>query len=253
VFSRLRFFIVGDEADSIRVFWQAGSRVGGADFRACRNAAAFSPGTAPGLFPAREQEERRVSRNRDFCVACLPALVLDRRPRDSRKKALTSRRCSVDLHGMVQFLPRSFGLTDEPGDAGANHRQDMGTTGSSSAVRQEDNKLRLEDRAAHDWYRFVLSFPPHLVRDYLQQFGLERRQRVLDPFCGTGTSLVECKKSGFPSIGIEANPVACFASRVKLDWGIDPNALFDHGNRIPHNRTRAATRLVEAQLLQRLA
>jgi hypothetical protein len=25
------------------------------------------------------------------------------------------------------------------------------------------NKLMGEDRAFHDWYRFVLSFPPHLV------------------------------------------------------------------------------------------
>jgi len=33
------------------------------------------------------------------------------------------------------------------------------------SASREDNKLRPEDRAAHDWYRFVLSFPPHLVRD----------------------------------------------------------------------------------------
>ena len=57
---------------------------------------------------------------------------------------------------------------------------------------REDNKLRLEDRAAHDWYRFVLSFPAHLVRDYLDRFELEKSQRVLDTFCGTGTTLVEC-------------------------------------------------------------
>lgn len=78
--------------------------------------------------------------------------------------------------------------------------------GGQKAIR-EDNKLRPEDRAAHDWYRFVLSYPPHLVRDYLERFGLGREQCVLDPFCGTGTTLVECKKRGVPSIGIEANPV----------------------------------------------
>ncbi len=78
--------------------------------------------------------------------------------------------------------------------------------GRQKAIR-EDNKLRPEDRAAHDWYRFVLSYPPHLVRDYLDRFGLGQKQCVLDPFCGTGTTLVECKKRGVPSIGIEANPV----------------------------------------------
>jgi len=97
---------------------------------------------------------------------------------------------------------------------------------------REDNKLRPEDRAVHDWYRFVLSFPPHLVRDYLERFGVHGRQRVLDPFCGTGTTLVECKKLGIPSAGIEANPMACFASRVKVDWGVDPDALLAHAREI---------------------
>ncbi len=92
----------------------------------------------------------------------------------------------------------------------------------------EINQLRYEDRAAHDWYRFVLSFPPHLVRVYLQQFGVNSSSQVLDPFCGTGTTLVECKKFGIPSVGVEANPVAHFASQVKVDWSPDPDSLIEH-------------------------
>jgi DNA modification methylase len=86
----------------------------------------------------------------------------------------------------------------------------------------ELNKVEDADRPAHWWYRFVLSFPPHLVRDYIQRFGLQRGQCVLDPFCGTGTTIVECKKLGIHGIGIEANPMAHFASSVKVDW--TPNA-----------------------------
>src|SRR5229473_3103881 len=82
----------------------------------------------------------------------------------------------------------------------------------------EDNKLRREDVAAHDWYRFVLSYPPHLVRDYLHHFEMNHRKLVLDPFCGTGTTLVECKKMGIPSVGIEANQMAHMACAVKTDW-----------------------------------
>ena len=95
------------------------------------------------------------------------------------------------------------------------------THGSQQELVKEGNKLRREDRSAHDWYRFVLSYPPHLVRDYLGKFGLGPEHCVLDPFCGTGTTLVECKKRGVLSIGIEANPVMAFASRVKVDWGVD--------------------------------
>lgn len=98
----------------------------------------------------------------------------------------------------------------------------------SRAANGEANKLSPEDRAGHDWYRFVLSFPPHLVRRYIQQFGLSARHRVLDPFCGTGTTLVECKKLGIPSLGIETNPMAHFASTVKVDWSPNPEGLVAH-------------------------
>ena len=87
------------------------------------------------------------------------------------------------------------------------------------------NRLDNADRAAHDWYRFVLSFPPHLVRDYLLRFGIGPEQCVLDPFCGTGTTLVECKKIGISSVGIEASPMAHFASQVKINWRPDPDVL----------------------------
>jgi len=96
----------------------------------------------------------------------------------------------------------------------------------------EENKLLAHDRPAHDWYRFILSFPPHLVRDYLKRFGVGPQQHVLDPFCGTGTALVECKKLGIASVGVEANPMAHFASQVKLDWSPEPDKLLKHAREI---------------------
>lgn len=101
-----------------------------------------------------------------------------------------------------------------------------------AATGKGSNKLNPEDRAAHDWYRFVLSFPPHLVREYLDRFELRAGQRVLDPFCGTGTTLVECKKQGIASVGIEANPIAHFATQVKINWGPDPDGLLRHANAV---------------------
>ncbi|GAB4020644.1 DNA methyltransferase [Spirosoma migulaei] len=87
------------------------------------------------------------------------------------------------------------------------------------------NKLAKDDKAFHDWYRFVLSFPAHLVRGYIEDFGLTKDSTVLDPFCGTGTTVVEVKLSGLKAIGIEANPMAHFAGTVKLDWSINPDSL----------------------------
>lgn len=87
------------------------------------------------------------------------------------------------------------------------------------------NKLDPQDRAFHDWYRFVLSFPPHLVRDYIQKFGLNHKSVVLDPFCGTGTTIVEAKLAGMKTIGLEGNPFPHFASSVKTDWKLNANDL----------------------------
>lgn len=43
------------------------------------------------------------------------------------------------------------------------------------------NKLKDADRAFYDWYRFVLSYPPHLVRDYFSRFELKPGHRQLPP------------------------------------------------------------------------
>jgi hypothetical protein len=87
-------------------------------------------------------------------------------------------------------------------------------------VGSSTNRLALGDRAVHDWYRFVLAFPPHLVRTYLSGFGLERGRTLLDPFCGTGTTLVEGRKLGCNVVGFEANPMAHLAASVKTCWEV---------------------------------
>lgn len=103
------------------------------------------------------------------------------------------------------------------------------------------NKLDITDRQYHDWYRFVLSFPPHLVRDYITRFGLKKGDTVLDPFCGTGTTLVEAKLHGIESIGIEANAMAHFASSVKVDWDINPDRLIEHATSVSKEANKVIT------------
>lgn len=94
------------------------------------------------------------------------------------------------------------------------------------------NRLSEKDQAVHNWYRFILSFPPHLVRHYLQRFQATEKTVVLDPFAGTGTTVVEVKKLGLPAVGIEANPMAHFACAVKLDWSPQPEHLWHRAEAI---------------------
>lgn len=120
------------------------------------------------------------------------------------------------------------------------------TPQAAAAVAQQrsgdPNKLRPGDRAVHDWYRFVLSFPPHLVRDYVERLDVDPSDTVLDPFCGTGTTVVECKMLGIPSIGIEASPMAHFASSVKVDWQVCSEELSDYADEVATAATAALGR-----------
>ena len=97
---------------------------------------------------------------------------------------------------------------------------------------EELNRFYTEDLPVHGWYRFILSFPPHLVRKYIEVFDLADDAVVLDPFCGTGTTLVECKKNGIASVGLEANPVVHFAASVKTSWNANFEMLQPHADKI---------------------
>lgn len=94
------------------------------------------------------------------------------------------------------------------------------------------NRVEEKDKPFHEWYRFVLSYPPHLVRDYIKRFSLQDDDVLLDPFCGCGTTLVEGKLAGLKTVGVEANPFACFASKVKTDWDVDADELLDDSQAI---------------------
>jgi hypothetical protein len=72
----------------------------------------------------------------------------------------------------------------------------------------------------HDWYRILLGYSDHLVSNLLDRFDVGVGGFVLDPFCGSGTTLVECMKRKIPCVGIDANPSSCFASRVKTNWSL---------------------------------
>ena len=62
----------------------------------------------------------------------------------------------------------------------------------------------------HRWFRYREGFSPALM----SSLGLGRR--ILDPFCGSGSTMVGAAQLGRCSVGIDVNPLAAFVSRVKL-------------------------------------
>jgi DNA modification methylase len=111
-------------------------------------------------------------------------------------------------------------------------RKAMATT-ISTGLNATINRLAVEDRAVHDWYRFVLGYPAHLVSLYLERFAADPSKHIIfDPFCGTGTTPIEAKKQGFETVSFDANPMAVFATKVKTNWSVDTTALELQNKRI---------------------
>jgi site-specific DNA-methyltransferase (adenine-specific) len=62
----------------------------------------------------------------------------------------------------------------------------------------------------HRWLRYREAYSPELIAK------LSPGSRILDPFCGCGTILLGAAERGYTSTGIDINPLAVFAARVKL-------------------------------------
>lgn len=59
--------------------------------------------------------------------------------------------------------------------------------------------------------RFIESIP----RSLIDALGVKPGTSIMDPFCGSGTTLLEAKKKGIDSVGVDLNPIACLISKVK--------------------------------------
>lgn len=79
----------------------------------------------------------------------------------------------------------------------------------------------------HNWYKIALGFSDQLVSTLLDRFSITPGKWVLDPFCGSGTTLVECKKRSINSVGIDANPSSHFASKVKTHWNLKSTRVLE--------------------------
>lgn len=70
----------------------------------------------------------------------------------------------------------------------------------------------------HRWYRYTAGFSGAWVGDLIEKWKQEGRRRVLDPFAGSGTVLVESMLHGVDAYGTEANPYVYKIASAKLRW-----------------------------------
>lgn len=68
---------------------------------------------------------------------------------------------------------------------------------------------------AHGLHPYPAKFIPQIPRKLIHALHPRDGSATLDPFCGSGTTLLESILMGIPAIGVDVNPLAVLLSRVK--------------------------------------
>ncbi|MCK4250340.1 hypothetical protein KAX97_02780 [candidate division WOR-3 bacterium] len=78
------------------------------------------------------------------------------------------------------------------------------------------NFSQVESKPIHNWFYFQEGYSPDLVFNILKHLGkTSAKTFILDPFAGSGTTLVTAKHLGMKSFGFEINPFGAFITKIK--------------------------------------
>jgi DNA modification methylase len=69
----------------------------------------------------------------------------------------------------------------------------------------------------HDIHEYRGKFFPQLVKALINFAGLPECSTVLDPMCGSGTTICEARTMGMKAVGVDLNPLSVEISRLKTD------------------------------------
>jgi DNA modification methylase len=98
---------------------------------------------------------------------------------------------------------------------------------------------------SHSWFGYVAGYDAKFVRSVIEEYCEKPTEdytpTVFDPYCGSGTTVVEAIDTGRDGIGTEINPFMAFVARAKTDWETYPEDV--------QNTTRDFLTNVKPQIL----
>jgi site-specific DNA-methyltransferase (cytosine-N4-specific) len=109
---------------------------------------------------------------------------------------------------------------------------------------------KITSHALHGLHPYKGKFYPQLARSLINICRLEPGMRLLDPFAGCGTSVLEAALLGVTGVGVDANPLGTLVSQTKLELLRTPAYRVRH--QLSGIRLRRSRRLhPEADYLER--
>lgn len=78
-------------------------------------------------------------------------------------------------------------------------------------------KVKPVDKSGvHGWTKFYAAFSESFVDHALSALNIDEKSVVVDPFVGSGTTLVACLQIGCDATGVDLDPFSCLLSRAKI-------------------------------------
>jgi hypothetical protein len=75
--------------------------------------------------------------------------------------------------------------------------------------------IRHEVQGIYNWFPFFQAFTSILLKNILSRPEINSCKRILDPFAGSGNTLLACKELGRIGFGLEVNPLFRFIAKTK--------------------------------------
>lgn len=131
---------------------------------------------------------------------------------DNKKVTLTSFPSTSKIESLVYF---SHAAID---NEFIETRQNKAEHKNSGRSKRQNTRY-----SVHGLHEYKGKFNPQVVRSLFNIYNISRESRILDPFCGSGTTLVEAAHIGAQGIGTDINPLAVFIANTKvrslaLEW-----------------------------------
>ena len=90
-----------------------------------------------------------------------------------------------------------------------------------SKLNTAEKEVLISQGIVHKWDKYLEDFPYEFTLRRIKQFCRNKQDNVIDPFSGSGTTVITAKMLGHNAIGIDANPLMAFVSRIKTEWDVD--------------------------------
>lgn len=72
-----------------------------------------------------------------------------------------------------------------------------------------------KDNPFQRWYRYKEGFSIQFIEKVVEEYGYEGMTTLMDPFSGSGTTIIAANRMGYEGIGFEVNPFSYFLMHTK--------------------------------------